>query len=362
MDSKRGSIKTPREGQLIPICEAILPHHSWKMGVIEKLAMNNKGIIREAIVRLPNRRLIRRPVNLSIPLELEEDAVEGTPSFNSTRLDCSAMQGPSQISDIEYEITQAEKRARDEKVQNKEQFITVFNETIGKLEQKFEDFAARFSTSSKEMEPEERSNRDKNNQDGPLPSEDHALSDDDYMQKLIQESRGADTPPEAAERRRRSYSEESDYDRAHEEYIRSLERQLDDLYEGRFLLPQRRIGMEGADVGPWITCVFCGRNGMHFSDSCPEITDGDERFSFVQRNGLCQHCLRDDCAPNRCSGSRKQCWYCNIVAETVLDFLICDDGGHHRALCNVPNSKDRITERIKRVKEELSHAKGQYVQ
>ncbi|XGW01148.1 hypothetical protein V3C99_013816 [Haemonchus contortus] len=68
--SRKGDVYSPRKGNLVLICEA-QPRHSWKIGSIEKLCPNTQGIIREAVVRLPSRRRIRRPINLLIPLELE---------------------------------------------------------------------------------------------------------------------------------------------------------------------------------------------------------------------------------------------------------------------------------------------------
>ncbi|KAK5980748.1 hypothetical protein GCK32_020783 [Trichostrongylus colubriformis] len=52
------------------------------MGIIQELVCNSQGTVREAVVRLPSRRRIRRPVNLLIPLEIEED--DGTILNNSS--------------------------------------------------------------------------------------------------------------------------------------------------------------------------------------------------------------------------------------------------------------------------------------
>uniref|UniRef100_A0A7I4XW91 Integrase catalytic domain-containing protein n=1 Tax=Haemonchus contortus TaxID=6289 RepID=A0A7I4XW91_HAECO len=85
LDHKKGCSKEPREGQLVLICEAILPRHSWKTGIVEKLVMNNQGIVREAVIRLANRRLIRRPINLLVPLELEDEYPEQALSVNESK-------------------------------------------------------------------------------------------------------------------------------------------------------------------------------------------------------------------------------------------------------------------------------------
>ncbi|XGW34314.1 hypothetical protein V3C99_018287 [Haemonchus contortus] len=85
LDHKKGCNKEPRKGQHVLICEAILPRHSWKTGIVEKLVMNNQGIVREAVIRLADRRLIRRPINLLVPLELEDEYPEQALSANESK-------------------------------------------------------------------------------------------------------------------------------------------------------------------------------------------------------------------------------------------------------------------------------------
>ncbi|VDL78814.1 unnamed protein product [Nippostrongylus brasiliensis] len=70
--SKRGSRITPKVGQIVLICDAIQPRHSWKQGRIDELRQDHEGAIREAVITLPSQRKIRRPLNLLVPLELEE--------------------------------------------------------------------------------------------------------------------------------------------------------------------------------------------------------------------------------------------------------------------------------------------------
>ncbi|KAL6729886.1 hypothetical protein Aduo_000897 [Ancylostoma duodenale] len=71
------------------------------------------------------------------------------------------------------------------------------------------------------------------------------------------------------------------------------------------------------------------------------------------RERLCQYCL-EDCDPRRrCRSRNKRCWYCGVVERTILNFLKPDDNGHHRALCPIPDSKNKIAQRIAEIKEEL---------
>ncbi|VDL84475.1 unnamed protein product [Nippostrongylus brasiliensis] len=62
--SKRGSRITPKVGQIVLICDAIQPRHSWKQGRIDELRQDHEGAIREAVIMLPSKRKIRRPLNL----------------------------------------------------------------------------------------------------------------------------------------------------------------------------------------------------------------------------------------------------------------------------------------------------------
>ncbi|VDO93366.1 unnamed protein product, partial [Heligmosomoides polygyrus] len=70
---KKGCQRAPRTGAVVLLCNPNQPRHFWKMGVINKLIVSNNGTIREAVVRLSSQRLIRRPVNLPVPLELEQE-------------------------------------------------------------------------------------------------------------------------------------------------------------------------------------------------------------------------------------------------------------------------------------------------
>ncbi|VDL70785.1 unnamed protein product [Nippostrongylus brasiliensis] len=74
--TKRGARKQPKVGQLVLIVDAMQPRHTWKMGRIEDLKRGSEGSAREALVVLPSRKKIKRPLNLLVPLELESIACE----------------------------------------------------------------------------------------------------------------------------------------------------------------------------------------------------------------------------------------------------------------------------------------------
>ncbi|RCN36506.1 hypothetical protein ANCCAN_17617 [Ancylostoma caninum] len=68
----RSSKNFPKIDDIVLISEPIQPRQSWKLGRIQELVSNSEGIVREAIIVLPSRRQIRRPVNLLVPVELDD--------------------------------------------------------------------------------------------------------------------------------------------------------------------------------------------------------------------------------------------------------------------------------------------------
>ncbi|CAJ0599135.1 unnamed protein product [Cylicocyclus nassatus] len=69
---KRGCSYEPHNGDLVMIADPVQPRQAWKLGRIIELVENHSGVVREAGVMLPSRHKIRRPVNLLVPLELEQ--------------------------------------------------------------------------------------------------------------------------------------------------------------------------------------------------------------------------------------------------------------------------------------------------
>ncbi|KAK6023892.1 hypothetical protein OSTOST_10308 [Ostertagia ostertagi] len=284
----------------------------------------------------------------------------------------------------EDELTRAEKMVQDEKVQNKETFVSVFNKTIEKLEKKIDDIASNLGKKVDHSPPVKRKCYPEA-EDQPTTSKMQVISDEEYMRNLIEECRDDDeASPEVAERnterveqdKRRRKHIQYEEDRLREEqrrreeedrrlaekarrqreqerqqYIRDLERELDDLYKGRFLLPRRKIG-EIPDGPVRVECSFCGVYGEHFSDSCALITDGYERYNYIDQGGNCKLCLRKGHPTELCRVEDKGCRYCDLVRNTTLSFLISPKV-HHRAICTITDARDRITARIKMVKDQI---------
>ncbi|XGW23117.1 hypothetical protein V3C99_005396, partial [Haemonchus contortus] len=245
------------------------------------------------------------------------------------------------IADIEEEINIAEKKVLAEKTENTPNFISTFNTAMEKVEKTIVDAIAKMKENQPRNSHEKRRRSSENDPRDPTPRKVQLLSDDDYMEKLIEENH--DDLDEYDERRQK---EEESRRRERQEYIEDLENELDQLYQGRTLLPHRKIGDGPETVPEHMKCAFCGIYGRHYSDSCSLITDGDERYRFIQKERRCRLCLGKNHGPDDCRTEEKSCWYCDVIMDTALDFLISKQK-HHRALCRVPNSKDRITKKIR---------------
>ena len=59
-------------GDVVLLHEDKQPKHMWKMGRIEETFMGRDGKVRSCAVRLPSRLILRRPIQLLYPLELDE--------------------------------------------------------------------------------------------------------------------------------------------------------------------------------------------------------------------------------------------------------------------------------------------------
>ncbi|EYC30355.1 hypothetical protein Y032_0005g2602 [Ancylostoma ceylanicum] len=193
------------------------------------------------------------------------------------------------------------------------------------------------------------------------------LTDDEYMEWLVKHN---SVPEEDTSDKASHHSEEEEEEPVSvppkqirrdllpepaKDEQQQLKRDLNNLLYGLHLLPKRKIGESSEGVAPHIRCTFCGQDGLHYSDSCPHITDGDDRWHFVREQGLYPHCL-ERCDPRRdCCSKKKKCWYCSVVENTILRYLIPKDGAHHRAFCNIPDSGGKIRERIQEIKRKLNN-------
>ncbi|KAK6751741.1 hypothetical protein RB195_003265 [Necator americanus] len=78
VSSKRGSRTSSTLNKVVLISDPVMPRNSWKIGIIRELRQSPTGVVREAEIQLPNGRLVRRPVNLLVPIELgdKEEAAD----------------------------------------------------------------------------------------------------------------------------------------------------------------------------------------------------------------------------------------------------------------------------------------------
>ncbi len=98
----------PKEGQTVLIKEPFLPRGSWKFGRIETLCPSTDGIVRSARIRLPNRKLIVRPIKILHPTEIPEKEDEDIITDDNV---------PEQEEEIPEKSTAMEPEIGDEKVE-----------------------------------------------------------------------------------------------------------------------------------------------------------------------------------------------------------------------------------------------------
>ncbi|VDM64583.1 unnamed protein product, partial [Angiostrongylus costaricensis] len=76
INNKRGTRTNPTIGTVVLIQDPALPRNAWRTARIIDLKQTETGTIREAQLKLQSGRIIRRPINLLIPLELEDSPAE----------------------------------------------------------------------------------------------------------------------------------------------------------------------------------------------------------------------------------------------------------------------------------------------
>jgi len=59
-------------GDIVLLQEENMPRHMWKRAQIDELLQGRDGQIRTVSLRLPDRTKINRPVQLVIPLEIDQ--------------------------------------------------------------------------------------------------------------------------------------------------------------------------------------------------------------------------------------------------------------------------------------------------
>lgn len=131
-----------------------------------------------------------------------------------------------------------------------------------------------------------------------------------------------------------------------------LQAQAQALREILHEFPYRTI-KDSDTVDETVQCAFCKAEARHYSDSCPVVISGDERFAIVMNDGICRFCL-GNCPAEQCRfRTRRPCWYCKKIEGTIVEDLIPDDRGHHKAICPVPDKRAVVRERLTQVQREI---------
>ncbi|VDL86179.1 unnamed protein product [Nippostrongylus brasiliensis] len=73
----RGSRVSLAVGQVVLLCDACPPRHSWRMGRTKELRQDSEA--------LPSRQDIRKPANLMVPLQLETSETTTPPHYVDQR-------------------------------------------------------------------------------------------------------------------------------------------------------------------------------------------------------------------------------------------------------------------------------------
>ena len=61
-----------RVGDIVLLQEDLRPRHMWKKARIEELRAGRDAVVRTVILRTPERQKISRPVQLVVPLEVDQ--------------------------------------------------------------------------------------------------------------------------------------------------------------------------------------------------------------------------------------------------------------------------------------------------
>uniref|UniRef100_A0A183FZG4 DUF5641 domain-containing protein n=1 Tax=Heligmosomoides polygyrus TaxID=6339 RepID=A0A183FZG4_HELPZ len=70
LTDRRHTHLTPKTGDIVLLCDPVIPRNDWRMARITGTKTSNDGAIREVELVTSTRRRIRRPVNLITPLEI----------------------------------------------------------------------------------------------------------------------------------------------------------------------------------------------------------------------------------------------------------------------------------------------------
>ncbi|KAK6055065.1 hypothetical protein COOONC_07431 [Cooperia oncophora] len=99
------------------------------------------------------------------------------------------------------------------------------------------------------------------------------------------------------------------------------------MEHGIKVFPFRDPRDQSSGITQWRNCAFCEEEGMHFSDACPRVRDGDTRYNMILRRGWCTHCLEGSRDTERGNaGIVVETCVWTMTNSTIDRFVMCPTG------------------------------------
>ncbi|VDP17439.1 unnamed protein product [Heligmosomoides polygyrus] len=137
--------------------------------------------------------------------------------------------------------------------------------------------------------------------------------------------------------------------------LKQLKERARAIRKGLRSIPERKCEWQSPRICSTMECVFCRKAGCHYSDSCPMITDGDERHRIVRKRGRCPRCMEHCERRGYCAYVNRECFYCAKAKNTVFADCKSTEGRHHSALCSIPKRMQEAKRELNRLENDIQH-------
>ncbi|VDP13329.1 unnamed protein product [Heligmosomoides polygyrus] len=137
--------------------------------------------------------------------------------------------------------------------------------------------------------------------------------------------------------------------------LKQLEERARAIRKGLRSIPERKHVWQSPGICSTMECVFCRKAGCHYSDSCPVITDGDERHRIVRKRGRCHRCMEHCERRGYCAYVNKECFYCSKAKNTVFAECKPKDDRHHSALCSISIRMQEAKRELDQLENDIQH-------
>ncbi|VDO94318.1 unnamed protein product [Heligmosomoides polygyrus] len=141
------------------------------------------------------------------------------------------------------------------------------------------------------------------------------------------------------------------------EELARFEERARPIRHGLRAIPERKQEMFSPGICATMECVFCREPGAHYSDSCPDFTDGDQRYQIVKNRKRCPLCMEHCERRGYCAYIDKKCFYCTRARNTIFEQHRPRDNGHHTALCTIPERMEEARVELNRIEQEIQTCK-----